>query len=585
MCGIIGKWSYREPIDLDEFIIQRDTMILRGPDDKGLYINHEQNLALGYRRLSINDLSETGNQPISNEDSSIFLVCNGEIYNSPKLKEELIKLGHQFKSRSDAEVIIHGYEEWGTGVLKRIEGMFAFGIWDSYKIKLLIARDRFGIKPLYFEKNADSFTFSSSLKAITSIKKHPKKIDISSICDYLTYRYVPSPKTIYLDINKLEPAHYLYWSPGEELIPIEYLKLTYNPQKKSKSEIFEEFNSLLNESVKKHLMSDVPIGCFLSSGYDSNALITQMSKLDYQTKAFSIGYSNWVKSEHDIAKQSCKILNTEHEILMIDDENFPIDEVVNVYDEPIADISILPTYQVSKMAAKKVKTVFSGEGADELLGGYHWYSEIEKMRQNASFWNRWNQRSYKNGMEIYKKFMAMGSFDLAYLKEILQTEHHHFIPDNPYWFYDKHFDKSLPLLKSFQLLDIRGFMGELVLTKVDRASMAHSLEVRVPFLDYPLVDFLFNLHPNDYFTLKEQKPFLKNVLKEKLPHVLQREKQGFVGSDRYYERRELYNTELLKESTAFYSLFNRNSMSINTQTLNQWQLWKLFVLKKWMDAN
>lgn len=585
MCGIIGKWSFRKPIDRKEFIFQRDTMISRGPDDDGLYINNEQNFALGYRRLSINDLSKNGSQPFCNEKKNIHLVCNGEIYNAPYLRMILIELGHAFSSHSDAEVIIHGYEEWGTDIIQKIEGMFAFGLWDEIKQKLFIGRDRFGIKPLYFEYNSDSFTFSSSLKAITARKNHPKKIDISSICDYLTYRYIPSPKTIYFGINKLEPAHCIYWSPKEEMIPIAYFKLSYKPQKKSKNEIFEEFNFLLNESVRKHLMSDVPIGCFLSSGYDSNSLIALMDRMGYKTTAFSLGYSNWANSEHVLAQKSCDILQIDHNVLMVENENFPIHEVMEAFDEPIADISIIPTFQISEMASQKVKTVFSGEGADELLGGYEWYREIEKMRKNASFWSRWKRSSYESGMEIYKKFMAMGSFDHSQLNELFCKEYQKYIPENLYWFYDKHFDKSLPLIKSFQLLDIRGFMGELVLSKVDRASMAHSLEVRVPFLDYPLVDFLFNLHPKDYFTLKDQKPLLKDILKEKLPQVLQREKQGFVGSNDYYKRDLLYQKILKKSELTENGIISKKYIDQLFLQNDYWRLWKIVILELWWQKN
>lgn len=584
MCGIIGKVSFVEAIDRNEFIVQRDTMISRGPNQEGLYFNSDKKIALGYRRLSINDLSELGNQPISNEDSTILLICNGEIYNSPKLKQELIKLGHHFKSQSDAEVIIHGYEEWGTEILKRIEGMFAFGIWDSKKEEMIVARDRFGIKPLYFEYNDERFTFASSLKAITAVGNHKKKLDFSSVSDYLTYRYVPSPKSIYQGINKLEPAQFLVLSAKKIKIQF-YWEIEYKPVKMTPVEVQKQFEYLLHKSVQKHLMSDVPVGCFLSSGYDSSTLALLMTDENYQPQTFSLGFNNWDESEHLIARKTADVLKLKNHSEMIDHNEFIADNFISAYDEPIADISIIPTLCISKFASSKVKTLFSGEGADELLGGYDWHRKIMQKHLQRSFTEKIFSDFSPTALKIYKDYMAMGEFGRIELLKFLQPEQQPYIPQNPYWFYEKCFRKDFPLLKAIQYMDIRGFMGELVLSKIDRSSMAHSLEVRVPFLDYELVDFLFNLEPDAYFSLVEHKKLLANILNPKLPHVLNRKKQGFVGPDKYYDRKDFYCSELEKGQSKFHDFFNVKSIVSDSENLNQWQLWKLFVLKKWMDAN
>ncbi|MEI6346654.1 MAG: asparagine synthase (glutamine-hydrolyzing) [Bacteroidota bacterium] len=585
MCGILGKVSFNAPIDQDEFVAQRDTMTSRGPNQEGLYFNSAKKIALGYRRLSINDLSELGNQPISNEDSTIFLICNGEIYNSPKLKEELIKLGHHFKSRSDAEVIIHGYEEWGTEILKRVEGMFAFGIWDSKKDELIVARDRFGIKPLYFESNDESFTFASSLNAIITAKNHHKKLDFSSICDYLTYRYVPSPKSIYQGICKLEPAQFLVLTAQKKVQIQYYWAIEYKPIKMSPAEVQKQFEHLLRQSVRKHLMSDVPVGSFLSSGYDSSTLALLMTEENYQPQTFSLGFSNWEESEHLIAQKTADILKLNNHSLIIDFKDFIPENFIDAYDEPIADISTIPTFCISNFASKKVKTVFSGEGADELLGGYDWHRKIMQKYNQRSISDRLFRDFNPTAIEIYKEYMAMGKFDRDELLKLFSPEHHYQIPENPYWFFEQSFRKDLPLLKAIQYMDIRGFMGELVLSKIDRSSMAHSLEVRVPYLDYDLFDFLFNLEPDAYFSLVEQKKLLVNLLKPKLPHVVNRKKQGFVGPNEYYNRVELYKDILKNSKLEDLGILNKKYLLQLFSNNDMWRIWKLVLLELWLQHN
>ncbi|MDD4576797.1 MAG: asparagine synthase (glutamine-hydrolyzing) [Bacteroidales bacterium] len=585
MCGIIGKISFNTPICQNEFIAQRDTMTSRGPNQEGLYFNSDKKIALGYRRLSINDLSELGNQPISNEDSTILLICNGEIYNSPTLKEELIKRGHHFKSRSDAEVIIHGYEEWGTEILKRIEGMFALGIWDSKKEEIIIARDRFGIKPLYFENTIEGFTFASSLNAITTAKNHQKKFDFSSICDYLTYRYVPSPKSIYQGICKLEPAQFLVLTAQKKIQIQYYWEIEYKPIKMSAAEVQKQFEHLLRQSVRKHLMSDVPVGCFLSSGYDSSTLALLMTEENYQPQTFSLGYSDWDESEHLYAQKTADILKLNNRSLIIDQKDFIPENFINAYDEPIADISIIPTFCISNFASKKVKTLFSGEGADELLGGYDWHRKIMQTYSQRSIYDRLFRNFNPTALEIYKDYMAMGKFDREELFKLFSPEQHQNIPENTYWFFEQSFRKDFPLLKAIQYMDIRGFMGELVLGKIDRSSMAHSLEVRVPYLDYELFDFLFNLEPDAYFSLVEQKKLLANILKPKLPHVLNRKKQGFVGPDKYYNRSAFYEQILKKSVLIEIGLLSKKYIQELIFNNDHWRLWKIVILELWWQKN
>jgi len=586
MCGVIGKISREKKINRDEFIYQRDLMLSRGPDNEGLYINNLESVALGYRRLSIVDLSDKANQPLANENNTIFLVCNGEIYNSPQLREELMLSGHVFHSHSDSEVILHGYEEWGMGCMKKLEGMFAFGIWDSEKQCMLIARDRFGIKPLYYEYNAHSFTFASNIKSIVAAVHHPKEIAYDAVCDYLTYRYVPSPKSIFKGINKLEPAHYLLIDQNYKYTHQCYWQPEYKPQNLKKEEVSEQVRWLLKQSVRKHLLSDVPVGCFLSSGYDSSTLALLLKEESYNPLTFSIGFERWENSEHILAQKTARTFGFENytSILGADDHHIT-SQLIEAYDEPIADISIIPTYLISKLASQKVKTVVSGEGADELFGGYDWY------RRAMSEWanKKWSEKIFSSpsglAMNVYKYYTAMGSFDAPELKQILMPEYHQYIPENSYWFFDKHFKRELPLPKSLQYLDIKGFMGELVLTKVDRASMAHALEVRVPFLDYELFDFLYSLKPAYYFSNSEQKPLLAGIIKNKLPEIVNRKKQGFVGPDEFYNQKEFYKKIMDNSEWVNQGIFNKGYISSLSENEDKWRLWKIVVLEWWLQKH
>ncbi|MDD2637006.1 MAG: asparagine synthase (glutamine-hydrolyzing), partial [Bacteroidales bacterium] len=296
MCGITGWWNKTNKINHDLFYAMRDTLVHRGPDGFGSYFSADDQLALGHRRLSFLDLSDAASQPISNEDNSIWLTINGEIYNYKELREILETKNHVFKSQTDSEVVVHAYEEWGTDMINMLEGMFAFGLWDEKNQKLFLARDKFGIKPLYYYLDNNQIIFASEIKAIIENRGIKREIDISSVCDYFVYRYIPSPKTIFKNIFKLEPANYISINKSLEIEKIEYYKFDFANNNYSQNKLVKEVDELLKKSVEIHMRSEVPIGSFLSGGFDSSAIVKYMSEIDKNINTFTIGFKDWDKS-------------------------------------------------------------------------------------------------------------------------------------------------------------------------------------------------------------------------------------------------------------------------------------------------
>lgn len=587
MCGIIGRISLNKQIDRDCFIRMRDSMAHRGPDGSGLFISDDNKVALGHRRLSFLDLSESGSQPMHNENKTIWLTCNGEIYNYIEIKDELIKKGHKFLSNCDSEVIIHGYEEWGTGIVSKMKGMFAFGLWDSNKKQLFLARDRFGIKPLYYYMYNGDFVFSSELKGIVEDRSIKRDIDMTAFSDYFVYRYVPSPKTIWQNMFKLPPAHCMVVNFNLNINIKQYWKLTTTNKTLNEREVIEKVDELLFNSVKQHVISDVPVGSFLSGGYDSSAMVYYMHKLNYPTQTFSIGFENWQFSEHQYAEIVSDIFKTKHISHIIGKESLDFVEQLSFnYDEPIADISIVPTYIVSKIAAMNVKAVLSGEGADEIFAGYTWhksyndsYNTYPRFDKLKSIFNS-NYKPF--GVSEYSHAMAMGKFDNDVLHKLLNEDNYKYIAQNTDWFYQKHYKSNYSPVKSFQNLDLNTFMSELVLTKVDRATMASSLEARVPFLDHEFIEYMFNIKESVYFKKDYKKYILFENLKNVLPKsILTRSKQGFVGPDKYYQQIDWYEKELSNSSLINDELIKKETIKEWLLQKDYWRLWKVIVMEFW----
>lgn len=586
MCGITGWWNRNQNIDRDLFNSMRDSLSHRGPDGFGSYFCDSEKIALGHRRLSFLDLSESGAQPICNENKTIWLTANGEIYNYLELREQL-KDKHQFKSGTDSEVIIHAYEEWGMEMINKLEGMFAFALWDEKKQKLFLARDRFGIKPLYYYLDDNQIIFASEIKAIIKNPDIPRDIDNSSFCDFFVYRYIPSPKTIFKNIYKVEPAYYIEIDNASFINKTEYFKFSFDNNIHPQKKVVAELNEMLKRSVEIHTRSDVPVGSLLSGGYDSSAMVRFFTDFQKGFNTFSIGFSDWESSEHQFAEIIAKKFKTNHYSEVLDKTSLDIlKDLVYFYDEPIADISIIPTYQVSKLAAAYNKAVLSGEGADEIFAGYTWHRDYlwhisKKDIRSAKKWG-WDLPVNSFDVQSYAKAMGMGEFDKDELSKLLNPEIHKNIPEDTNWFYRKFYREDLPNPKQFQYMDIKCFMGELVLTKVDRASMANSLEVRVPFLNSGIVSKMLNLSPNIYFDKSKQKILLYKLLKNKLPSkILKRKKQGFVGPDKYYMDFEWYKNTLKNSLLVENNIINRECIDNYLNNKEHWKLWKISVMELW----
>ena len=587
MCGITGQINFKKQVDENIFSAMRDTLAHRGPDGFGSWFSADRKIAFGHRRLTLLDLTENGKQPMTNEDGTLWLTFNGEIYNYIELKKELESAGHKFKSTTDTEIIIHGFEQWGSGVVNKLKGMFAFGLWNDNTKKLFLARDRVGIKPLYYYQSNECFIFASEIKAIIENPTVAREIDFSSMSDYLTYRYVPSPKTIWKNIKKLPAAHFLELDfAGNEHIS-EYWKIQFGSKRISEKKAIEQVDELMLNSIATHIRCDVQVGSFLSGGYDSSAMVYYLSRLNYKSQTFSIGFEDWKESEHHYAEIVANHFGTQHTSTLVGAESLDIlEKLASVYDEPLADISIIPTYLVSKAAAQKVKTVLSGEGADELFCGYSWHSAlsntnpfVSNLLRLKSFFTK-PENNYFVGQ--YAQAMAMGRFENKNISELLNADLNAHIPEYSDWFYSKQYNRDVSTIKSFQKMDIKCFMGELVLAKIDRASMANSLEVRVPFLDHELYEFVIGLDDSVYFKPGEKKFLLRENIKNHLPQkIMNRAKQGFVGPDSYYMNIGWYASQLRNGKLLKDQIIRKYKLEELILQKDHWRLWKILVLELW----
>jgi asparagine synthase (glutamine-hydrolysing) len=589
MCGIVGAISRHRPVDEADFTAMRDTLAHRGPEGGASAWFEDRRVALGHRRLSFLDLSAV-DQPLCNEKGNIWIVYNGEIYNHLELRRILQAQNHVFNTQTDTEVILHGYEQWGERVVDRLKGMFAFGILDLERKRLFLARDRFGIKPLYYLQTPSHFFFASELKALVRSRDVARKLDPAAMADYLIYRYVPSPKTIWQGINKLPPAHLLMFSYEEFRAETrEYWSLEFGEERTDPQALVESTGKRVSESVACHARSDVDVGALLSGGYDSSAVVYWMTRAGYRPPCFAVGFESWDGSEHVFAKLVADRLGLSlHHTLVNDSTLGLLDIMPDVFDEPIADISILPTWLVCHDAAKQVKAVMSGDGADELFGGYWWQKKASALHEKpaARSWadrlSRRETRSANDWVEFYAEAMAMGRFDRRELEAAFQPEHHGDLPEDPEWFYRQHYDHRLSPLKCVQRLDIKCFMAELVLTKVDRASMANSLEVRIPFLDHELFEEVLGVHEQCYFRSGVTKFLLHENIKTHLPDaILGRHKQGFVGPEAFYRNLALYHDILDDSALASAGLIREVYIRELFSRSDCWRLWKLAVLEKW----
>lgn len=545
MCGFAGRINFNKKTQIDRTLIKSmcDAIKHRGPDDEGFFI--ENNVGLGHRRLSIIDLN-TGHQPMFNEDGSIVVVYNGEIYNFPELRKELLDKGHKFQSKTDTEVIIHLYEEYHESCLHKMNGMFSFALWDGQNEKLFLARDRIGIKPLLYSADDEKIVFGSELKAIIKDRSVSREIDFNSIDNYLRYGYIPSPHSIFKKVKKLLPGHYLTVQRGKLKIE-QYWDIKYEYKYRSDEEDAENILSLLRSSVEMRLISDVPFGAFLSGGIDSSSVVALMSQIsNMPVKTFSIGFEEDNFNELDDARFIAKTFNTEHyEEIVHPDSIKLLPDLVNFYDEPFADSSAVPTYYVSALASRHVKMILSGDGGDELFAGYLRYlpSERDRMflrlpeyiRRNVlgtigrimprSFPGR-NYFRYISQGDMERYLMSAGCFSEDRRNELYSGEFSASIERQDQDYAAKVADKDIVTQYLYQ--DSKHYLPDDILVKVDRASMAKSIEVRVPILDYRLIEYAATIPPEKKIRKDEQKAIFKKAVRNLLPdRVFTKKKQGF----------------------------------------------------------
>ncbi|SET06508.1 asparagine synthase (glutamine-hydrolyzing) [Anaerobranca gottschalkii] len=541
MCGINGLYYFNQQTgDINNLIRKMaEKMIHRGPDSDGFYV--DKGVALGFRRLSIIDI-EGANQPLYSENGKIKLLCNGEIYNFKELRQKLIKKGHVFSTKGDAETIIHLYEEYGKDLVHHLRGMFAFILYDSSKEEFLVGRDFFGIKPLYYYVDEEKFACSSELKSLLDIIPS-RELDGESLAYYLTYQYVPFEKTMVKNILKLLPGHLMIIN--KKGVKIErYWKPQFNPVDKPKEEYKEEIKEILLDSVSVHMQSDVPIGCFLSSGIDSTAIACLMSKFR-RINTFSVGFEG-PNNECIYSSQTAEFLNSIHHKWVIKEEEYfnSIPDFIHFIDEPVADPSAIALYLVSKLASTKVKVVLSGEGADELFAGYGIYQEplaLKRFEILPDSLKKGLNKIIKPLPNFYgKNYLLRGTTPLTHrflgnakiftdeVKDILVNKNLAY--KGPFELVKDIYEdyKDLDPVKQMQIIDIYTWLPGDILTKGDKMSMANSLELRVPFLDIEVFKVASQI-PTEYsITPTQTKAILREALADIVPDfIVNRKKLGF----------------------------------------------------------
>jgi len=610
MCGITGIVSFDKPIEKKSLSKMLSQIKHRGPDQRGVYI--KQYVSMGIQRLSIIDVV-TGNQPIENEDGSVAVVFNGEIYNYRQLTEDLIKKGHIFKTKSDTEVLVHLYEVYGESMSKYINGMFSFAIWDRKRQLIFISRDPTGIKPLYYYQKGNELIFGSELKTILTQESLKREINIDALRNYSLFGYIPSNISIFKNIYKLPPGSNLIFSRNRKKI-VNYFFI--NPKNFSYD---QNIDKILEEAVISQSMADVPLGVFLSGGIDSSLVSYYLTqKLGKNVKSFSIRFKEKSFDESSYAKMVAKILKTDHyqESFSSKDvyELFPA--IIDKMDEPLSDPSLFPTFKLSAFARKYVKVVLSGDGGDELFGGYPTYQGhlvAEKFNKffsqplvntglwladfsNLSFDNypfaetakRFLRGINKEGIQRHLAWMSLYGLENLLSKEFSRSQ----IFDDKLF---ENFEKKIAKITDktptkYQLLDFYTYLTDNLLVKVDRASMFNSLEVRVPFLDLKVIQYAFNSQLK-HVSLFETKIILRKLLKKHLPSsIVDRKKKGFgipLSKWVYGDLKNLVYEHLENEN--LYDYFDKKRIEklrddhMKKRQNNSKALWMLTIFSGWLN--
>jgi asparagine synthase (glutamine-hydrolysing) len=628
MCGIVGILDLKGKREINRELLSRmnETQFHRGPDEGGVHT--EPGLGLAHRRLSIIDLSN-GQQPMHSQDGNAILTYNGEVYNFPELRKELEHLGYIFQTHCDTEVILYAWQAWGEACVERLRGMFAFAVWDRQKQTLFLARDRLGIKPLFYaELTTGHFIFGSELKSLVAHPEFPKELESTAIEEYFGFGYVPDPKTIYKNVYKLEPGYFLSIKRGQKnYSPKQYWNIDFKVDKfEDEKQLQESLIEHLEEAVKIRMVADVPLGAFLSGGVDSSAIVAMMAgNSNTPVNTCSISFGDPKFNESQFADKIAQQYHTKHRVEQVDPADFSlIDQLSSLYDEPYADSSALPTYRVCELAKKQVTVVLSGDGGDENLAGYRrhrWHMYEEKMRSwlpgsirkpvfgfmgqvyPKADWAPKVLRAKSTFQSIARDSLAGYFHSVSFSSDELrgnlfsdsfksELQGYHAVEVFRKHGLDAPTDDPLSLV---QYLDLKTYLPGDILTKVDRASMAHSLEVRVPLLDHQWVEWVAGLQPNMKLNGKEGKYIFKKSLEKYLPEdILYRPKMGFsIPLSSWFRGplKERVRASLLGENMSDCGIFNREFL---TKIVDQHQsgirdystpIWSLLMFESFLRGN
>ncbi|MCP4146655.1 MAG: asparagine synthase (glutamine-hydrolyzing) [bacterium] len=630
MCGICGFYQLENEAGKDDLVRMNDRIIHRGPDDDGYYFN--KNVGLAARRLSIIDL-QTGHQPLASYSGKNWLTYNGEVYNFQELREELQAKGYVFKTKTDTEVIVNLYEEYGTAFVKKLRGMFAVGIYDSKNHRLVLARDHVGIKPLYYhiKPGNKNLVFGSEIKCILEYPGVKREINPKALDYFLTLEYIPAPFSIFKNINKLPAGHLLTYEKGKLKIE-KYWDVSDVHQRVGKEPDFpalkEEFRALLNESVKMRMISDVPLGAFLSGGVDSSAIVASMAaQSQNKIKTFSIGFEEKSYSELKYSDIVSKKFGTEHYTKNLSPNiNELVHHLSGYLDEPLGDFSNFPTYLVSKTAREKVTVVLSGDGGDEIFGGYEHYiaqkiagtidfglfrpfhkimakathmfppSELKKGFVNrVKRFSEGLENSYLNRHFRWMLFLANYQKTKLYSPDFISPEFKKILPHREP--FDKYFEncKKYEGITRDLYLDFKTYMVDNILVKVDRMSMVPSLEARVPLLDYKMVEFAFSLPSSYKVRGSTTKWFFKKAMEGILPdEIIYRRKEGFSIPIKNWLKTDLKDLMLeylsekrIKESGYFDYKYVEKLVAehLKGKQNHAHRLWSLILFNLWQEKH
>ena len=600
MCGIVGLVTKKEKENTIK--LMSDRIKHRGPDGDGYFIDGD--VALGHRRLSIIDLS-SGDQPMFNEDGSVVTVFNGEIYNYQELKEELIALGHDFKTKSDTEVLVHGYEEWHTDLPKHLRGMFAFAIYDKNKNEVFLARDNFGIKPLYFAKMNDTFMFASEIKAFLDVPDFEKIFNESILETYLEFSFVPTNETFFKGVHRLDAGCSLLYKDGEIKLN-KYFKLDFKEENMSFEDAVKNISDVMKDSVEKHLIADVEVGSFLSSGIDSSYIVS----LAKPNKTYTVGYENKKYDETMYAKDLAEKLGIKNESKIITKEEYleNISKIMYHLDEPTSDPAAISLYFVAKLASKDLKVVLSGEGADEFFGGYNYYrEEVDYKFYNklpycvrhvigkiASIFPEGRGFNFlvRRGEKLENSYIGVNrNFSSKMAKKVLKNNYELKAIDVTKDVYNEF--KNYSNIDKMQAIDINFWLMKDILLKADRMTMASSIEGRVPFIDKEVFKVASHL-PFDYKVTKENtKVALRAAAKEVIPtEAYKKKKLGFPVPVREWIKEGDFKEEVEKtlNSDVANKYFNTKIINkmfeehVNGKKDNYRKIWTIYTFIKWYQV-